>query len=178
MICLVAPPNVIDLPDDDEDVALKPRKSKKVAAGRMSWQEPTTTPPIRQHEDAGRASMTFAAPLSSEHLTPPTAPVITSVVQLHATELQAAAPRSIAHFFTSYPVPDNQSEAAAEAIRQADMMMERVKTVHENSRAAYDASAALRANVQVSRLSDCFCSMRKCYSKNLLLHNLLLFASN
>ena len=101
-----------------------------------------------------------------------------SVVQFHATELQAAAPGSSAHFFTRYPVPDNQSEAAAEAIRQADMMMERVKTVHENSQAAYDASAALWAIVQVSRLSDCFCSMRKCYSKNLLPHNLLLFASN
>ena len=72
MICLAAPPNVIDLPDDDEDVALKPRKSKKVAAGRMARQEPTTTPPVRQPEDAGRASVTFAAPLSSGHPTPPT----------------------------------------------------------------------------------------------------------
>ena len=30
--------------------------------------------------------------------------------------------------------------------------MERVKVVHENSQAAYDANAALRANVQVSWL--------------------------
>ena len=116
MICLAAPPNVIDLPDDDEDVALKHRKSKKVAAGRMSRQEPTTVPPVRQLEDTGRASVTFAAPLSSENSTPPTAPVIPSVVQLHATELQATTPGSSALFFTSYPVPDNQSEAAAEAI--------------------------------------------------------------
>ena len=165
MICLAAPPNVIDLPDDDEDVALKPRKSKKVTAGRMSRQEPTTTPPVRQLEDAGRATVTFAAPLSSGHPTGSTAPVVPSTIQLHTTEPQAATPGSPAQFFTSYPVPDNQSEAAAEAIRQADMMMERVKTVHENSQAAYDASAALQANVQVSRLSDCFCSVRKCYSK-------------
>ena len=34
MIYLAAPPNIIDLSDDDEDVAPKPRKSKKVAAGR------------------------------------------------------------------------------------------------------------------------------------------------
>ena len=153
MICLAAPPNVIDLPDDDEDVALKPRKSKKVAAGKMYRQGPTTTPPVRQSEDAVRASVTFAAPLSSEHPTPSTASLIPSVVQLHATELQAAAPGSYAHFFTSYPVPDNQSEAAAEPIRQADVMMERMNTVHENSQAAYDASAALRANVQVRKLS-------------------------
>ena len=158
MICLAAPPNIIDLPDDDEDVALQPRKSKKVAAGRMARQEPTTIPPVCQPEDAVRASVTFAAPLSSGHPAPSTAPVIPSAVQLHATELQAAAPGSSAHFFTSYPVPDNQSEAGVEAIRQADMMMERVKVVHESSQAAYDASAALRANVQVSRLFDYFCS--------------------
>ena len=178
MICLAAPPNVIDLPDDDEDVALKPRKSKKVAAGRMSRQEPTTTPPVRQPEDAGRASVTFAAPLSSGPPAPSTAPVIPSAVQLHATELQAATPGSSALFFTSYPVPDNQSKAAAEAIRQADVMMELVKMVHENSQAAYNASAALRSNVQVSRLFDCSCSIRICYPKNFLLYNLLLFASN
>ena len=178
MICLAAPPNIIDLPDDDEDVALKPRKGRKVAAGWISRQAPATTPPICQPEDAGRASVTFAAPLSSEHPAPSIAPVIPSAVQLHATELQAAAPGSSAHFLTSYPVPDNQSEAAAEAIRQADMMMERVKTMHENSQAAYDASTALRANVQVSRLSDCSCSFRICYPKKFLLHNLLLFVSN
>ena len=65
-----------------------------------------------------------------------------SVVQSPASELQAAAPGSSALFFTSYPVLENQSDAAAEAIRQANVMMERMKTVHENSQAAYDASAA------------------------------------
>ena len=119
----------------------------------MSQQGPTTTPPVRQSEDAVRTSVTFAAPLSSEHPAPSTAPVIPSVVQLHATELQTTTPGSSALFFTSYRVPDNQSEAAAEAIRQANVMMERMKMVHENSQVAYDASVALRANVQVSRLS-------------------------
>ena len=70
-----------------------------------------------------------------------------SVIQPHASELQAAAPRSSAPFFTNYHVPESQSDAAAEAIRQANVMMERMKTVHENSQAAYDASATLRANV-------------------------------
>ena len=36
LIFLAAPPNVIDLPGDNEDVAPKPRKSKKVAAGKIS----------------------------------------------------------------------------------------------------------------------------------------------
>lgn len=76
MICLAAPPNIIDLPDDDEDVALKPRKSKKVTAGRMYRQENTTTPPARQLEDAGSSCVTFTAPLSSGPPALSTAPVI------------------------------------------------------------------------------------------------------
>ena len=76
-----------------------------------------------------------------------------SVVQSPASELQAAAPGSSVLFFTSYPVLENQSDVAAEAIYQANVMMERMKTVHEHSQAAYDASADLRANVQVSKLS-------------------------
>ena len=76
-----------------------------------------------------------------------------SAVQPHASELQAAASGLSAPFFTNYHVPESQSDAAAEAIRQASVMMERMKTVHDNSQATYDASAALRANVQVSWLS-------------------------
>ena len=112
-----------------------------------------TTPTVRQSEDACGASVTFVVPLSSECPAPSTVPVIPSVLPSHAPEVQAAAPGSSALFFTSYPVPENQSDAAAEAIRQANVMMERMKTVHENSQAAYDASAAFRANVQVSKLS-------------------------
>ena len=55
-------------------------------------------------------------------------------------------------FFTTHHVLESQADAAAEAIRQTGIMMERVKVVHENSQAAYDASVALRANVQVSWL--------------------------
>ena len=116
-----------------------------------------TTPTSK---DPGGVSVTFVVPLSSERPAPSTVPVIPSVVPSHASEVQAAAPGSSALFFASYPVPENQSDAAAEAIRQANVMMERMKTVHENSQAAYDASAALRANVQVSRLFDYFCSRK------------------
>ena len=101
LIFPAAPPNVIDLPNDDEDVAPKPRKSKKVAAGKTPQQGPTTRPTIRQSEDAGRAFVTSDVPLSSEHPTPSTVPVVPSVVQSHAPELQAAAPGSSTLFFTS-----------------------------------------------------------------------------
>ena len=73
-----------------------------------------------------------------------------SAIQPHASELQATASGPSVPFFTTYHVPESQSDAAAEAIRQAGVMMERMKAVHDNSQAAYDASAALRANVQVS----------------------------
>ena len=76
-----------------------------------------------------------------------------SAAQPHASELQAATSGPSAPFFTNYHVPESQSDAPAEAIRQASVMMEQKKTVHDNSQAAYDANAALRANVQVSYLS-------------------------
>ena len=159
-------------------MAPRPRKNKKVAAGMTSQQGPTTTPTARQSEDACGASITFVVPLSSERPTPSIVPVIPSVIPSHASEVQAVAPGWSALFFTSYPVPENQSDPAAEIIRQANMMMERMKTVHEHSQAANHASAALRANVQVSRLFDCPCSIRICYLKIFLLYNLLLFVSN
>ena len=148
-----APPNVIELPDDDEDVAPRPRKNKKVVAGKTSQPGLTTKPTVRQPEDAGGASVTFAVPLSSERPAPSIVPVFPSATQLHASGLQAAASGPSAPFFTNYHVPESQSDAAAEAIRQANVMMERMKTVHKNIQTAYDASAALRANVQVSWLS-------------------------
>ena len=40
--------------------------------------------------------------------------------------------------------------AAKEAIRQAGIMMEKMKMVRDASQAAYDANSALQSNVQVS----------------------------
>ena len=89
-----------------------------------------TTPTVCQSEDAGGASVTFVVPLSSERPAPSNVPVIPSVVPSHASEVQATASGSSALFFTIYLGPKNQSDAAAEAIRQANVMMERMKTVH------------------------------------------------
>ena len=145
-----APLNVIELPNDDEDVIPRPRRSKKAAAGKISQSELATEPTVQQPEDAGRASIIFVVPVSSERLAPSTVPVFSSAIQPHASELQAATPGPSVPFFTTYHVPESQSDATAEAIHQAGIMMERVKAVHESSQAAYDASAALRANVQVT----------------------------
>ena len=53
--------------------------------------------------------------------------------------------------FTTHHVPEDQAGAAKEAIRQAGIMMEQLKTIRDASQAAYDASSALQRNVQVSR---------------------------
>ena len=82
-----APPNVIELPDDDEDVAPRPRKNKKVAAGKTSQQGPMTTPTVQQSEDAGGASVTFVVPLLSERPAPSIVPVFPSVVMLWSSKL-------------------------------------------------------------------------------------------
>ena len=55
--------------------------------------------------------------------------------------------------FTTQDVPEDQAGAAKEAIRQAGIMMEQLKTIRDASQAAYDASSALQSNVQVSRPS-------------------------
>ena len=79
-----------------------------------------------------------------------TAQDLASSVQLHTSDPQIAVTVPPSLLFVTHHVPEDQASAAKEAICQAGLMMERVKTVHENSQAAYDASAALRANVQVS----------------------------
>ena len=54
--------------------------------------------------------------------------------------------------FMTHHVPEDQADAAKEAIRQAGIMMEQLRTIRDASQAAYDASSALQSNVQVSRL--------------------------
>jgi hypothetical protein len=71
-------------------------------------------------------------------------------VQLHASSSQAAAADPPSPLFTAHYIPEDQVSAAKEAIRQAGIMMGQMKVVHEASQAAYDASSALQANVQVS----------------------------
>ena len=49
--------------------------------------------------------------------------------------------------FTTHHVPEDQAGAVKEAIRQAGLMMEQLKTIRDASQAAYDASSALQSNV-------------------------------
>ena len=118
-----APPNVIELPDDDEDVPPRPRK-KKVIASKTSQSEPAAERVVQQLEDASKVSITFADPVSSARPTSSTAPVFSSTIQPHALELQAAATEPPTPFFTTHHIPEDQARAAAAGIRQAGIMME------------------------------------------------------
>ena len=99
-----APPNVIELPDDDEDVPPRPRK-KKATAGKTSQSEPAAEPVVQQLEDASKVSVTFADPVSSARPASSTAPVLASTIQLHASDLQAAASGPSVPFFATHHVP-------------------------------------------------------------------------
>ena len=83
-------------------------------------------------DNVTRPSMSFAVPLMSAR----------------PSSSSAAQPS----LFSTHHVPEDQASVAKEAIRQAGVMMEKVKAIREASQAAYDASSALQSNVQVSRL--------------------------
>ena len=104
---------------------------------------------IQQPGDVNRASVTFDVPVSSERPSSSTAQDPVSSVQHHASDPQVAATEPPSPLLVTNHVPEDQASTPTEAIRQAGLMMERMKIVHETSQAAYDASAALQANFQV-----------------------------
>ena len=119
-------------------------------ASKTPQTAPAFEPVIQQSGDLNRASVTFAIPLSSEHPSASTAHAPVSSVQLLVSDSQAAATAPSTSLFAAHPAPEDPVSAAKEAIRQAGLMMEQMKVVREVSQAAYDASSALQANVQVS----------------------------
>nr|XP_040252606.1 uncharacterized protein LOC120969437 [Aegilops tauschii subsp. strangulata] len=129
-------PNVIDLPDNDEDVPLRPmgRRSRETSTGKVPESMPVTEPVIQETGDANRASVTFAVPLSSAQPSASTAQI----------------PDDPSSLFTTHHISEDKVGAAKEAIRQAGIMMEQMKVVREAIQAAYDASSALQSNVQKS----------------------------
>ena len=92
---------------------------------------------------SSRTVVTFVVPLS-------TAQPSSSTVQ--ASNPTGASPTLVPIEFTLHHVPEDQTGAAKEAMIQAGLMMDRLKVVYESSKAAYDASSALQANVQVNMI--------------------------
>ena len=73
-------------------------------------------------------------------------------MQLHSSDPETTSTPLEPSLFATYQTPDDSSGAAREALRQANLVMEQVKVMHEASKIAYNASTALQTNVQVSRI--------------------------
>ena len=110
------------------------RKNRRAPVSEALQSTPRAEPVVQDTGDVNRGSITFAVPLSSA---------------LPSSSIARASvdPPSV---FVTHHVPEDEVNAAREAIRQAGIMMEKMKTVRDASQAAYDASSALQSNVQVS----------------------------
>ena len=132
---LCTAPNIIDLPDDDEEPERSlTRKNRQAPASKVPQSTPRAEPVVQDTGDVNRGYVTFAEPLSSALPSSST----------------AQAPVDPPSLFATHHVPEDEVNAAREAIRQAGIMMEKVKMVRDASQAAYDASSTLQSNVQVS----------------------------
>ena len=73
-------------------------------------------------------------------------------MQLHSSVPAATSTPLEPSLFATYQTPEDSPSAAREALRQANLVMEQVKVMHEASQIAYNANTALQTNVQVSKL--------------------------
>ena len=93
--------------------------------------------------------------MTVELASPPRAPATQAPVP-EAPVLETMSPAPSQSIFSLHRTPEDQTGAAKEAMMQAEHMMQRTKESYEASKLAYDASTALRDNVQVSALVSAF----------------------
>ena len=110
------------------------RKNRQAPASGVSQSTPRAEPVVQDTGDVNWGSVTFVEPLSS-------------ALPSSSTTQAPVDPPSV---FATHDVLEDEVNAAKEAIRQAGIMMEKVKMVRDANQAAYDASSALQSNVQVS----------------------------
>ena len=110
------------------------RKSRRAPSSEALQSTPRAEPVVQDTGDVNRGFVTFAEPLSS-------------ALPSSSTAQAPVDPPSV---FATHHVPEDKVNAVREAIRQAGVMMEKMKMVRDASQAAYDASSALQRNVQVS----------------------------
>ena len=88
---------VIDLPDDDDEEPPRQRRSKKASAGKATRDVPAPETLVVEGDNVTRPTVTFAVPLTSA-----------------CPSSSSAAQPSL---FSTYRVPEDQANAAKEAIR-------------------------------------------------------------
>ena len=119
-------------------------------ASKAAHSTSASEPVIQQLGDPVQTSVSFANPLSTGHPSTSTAQAPAPTVQLQASAPPVTSSVPTTPLFVTHHVPEDQVGAAKEAMIQAGLMVDRLKVVYETSKAAYDASSALRANVQVN----------------------------
>ena len=131
------------LPDDkEEEVPPQERKKKSGCSSRrrLEVQIPQSTP---APEATSRTNVTFADPLTTDRLSRSTAQTCAAPVQLNSSDPAATLTPLEPSLFATYQTPDDSPSVAREALRQANLVMEQVKVMHEASQIAYNASTAL-----------------------------------
>ena len=107
---------------------------------------------VKHSEGPVRTNITFANPLTTDRPSGSTAQTPAAPVQLHLSDPVTTSTTLEPSLFATYQTPDDSLSAAREALRQANLVMERVKVMHEASQIAYNASTALQTYVQVSKI--------------------------
>ena len=100
--------------------------------------------------DPARTNVTFAVPLSTDCPLGSAPQTFVAPIQLSASDPAAASIVLPSSLFTAYQTPDDPPAAAREALLQLNLVMGQLKVVHESSQVAFNAGAAMQANVQVS----------------------------
>ena len=144
------------LPDNEEEVPLRERRrrDKGLSGKAPEVQVPQSTlmpgMAVERSIDPARTNVTFAIPLSTDCPSGSAAQTFAAAIQLHASD-PAVAPTTLpSSLFTAYQTPDDPPSAAKEALLQLNLVMGQMKVVHEASQVAFNAGAAMQANVQVS----------------------------
>ena len=156
MLFVAAPRDVIELPDDEEEVPLRERRmrgrasSGKAPEGQVPQSIVVPETVVERSGDPTRTNITFANPLTTDRPSGSTAQTFAAPVQLHASDPVAAPTVLLSSLFIAYKTPDDPLNAAMEALLQVNLVMEQMKVVHEASQVAYKSTTTLQANVKVS----------------------------
>jgi hypothetical protein len=148
------PTNVIQLPDDDEEVVQRNAGRRGRASSRRvparKAPRPGSEPVVQQLDDPVWGTVSFADPLLTDQPSASIAQNSGPIAQPQAPTPLAMSPAPSSTLFVLYHAPEDQVRTAQEAMIQAGVMMDRLEEVLDTSKAAYDASSALQTNVRVS----------------------------
>ena len=105
---------------------------------------------VEQSTNPAQTNVPFTVPLSTGCPSGSAAQTSSALIQLSASDPAAASIALPSSLFTAYQTPNDPPAATKEALLQLNLVMGQMKVLHEASQIAFNAGAALQANVQVS----------------------------